>query len=187
MTEATRPVAAESGSSSELVVLVDEAGQAIGTAPKEGLHGARTPLHLAFSCHVFNPDGMVLMTRRALTKAAFPGVWTNAFCGHPSPGEDLAEAVHRRAMAELGIQLRDVRLALPHFRYQAVDSSGIMENEICPVFVAVAETNLLRPSPAEVEDHAWSSRESVSDVAESSPWLLSPWCVEQVRQLRHGI
>lgn len=185
MTEATRPDAAEVGSSSELVVLLDEAGEVVGTAPKEGLHGTRTPLHLAFSCHVFSPDGMVLMTRRALTKVAFPGVWTNAFCGHPVPGEDLAEAVHRRAMAELGLELTNVRLVLPHFRYQAVDSSGTMENEICPVFVAVAETTLVRPAPAEVADHAWSSRESVAEVAENSPWFLSPWCVEQVRQLRH--
>lgn len=50
------------------VVLVDEQGQPIGVAPKNMVHTAETPLHLAFSCHVLNGDGEVLMTRRALSK-----------------------------------------------------------------------------------------------------------------------
>ena len=34
------------------VVLLDDDGQAIGTAPKSSVHGTQTALHLAFSCHV---------------------------------------------------------------------------------------------------------------------------------------
>ena len=36
------------------VVLLDEAGSPIGTAPKSSVHGPDTALHLAFSCHVMN-------------------------------------------------------------------------------------------------------------------------------------
>ena len=78
------------------VVLLDDEGRAIGTAPKSSVHGRDTALHLAFSCHVMNDDGQVLVTRRALNKTTWPGVWSNSFCGHPRPAEPVLSAVHRR-------------------------------------------------------------------------------------------
>jgi isopentenyl-diphosphate delta-isomerase len=56
----------------ESVVLVDEAGYATGTAAKSAVHHARTPLHLAFSCYLFNETGQFLLTRRATSKLTWP-------------------------------------------------------------------------------------------------------------------
>jgi isopentenyl-diphosphate delta-isomerase len=58
----------------ELVVLVDEDGTVVGTAPKATVHTVDTPRHLAFSCHVTNAAGEILITRRALSKKTWPGV-----------------------------------------------------------------------------------------------------------------
>ncbi|CAN5179220.1 isopentenyl-diphosphate Delta-isomerase [soil metagenome] len=166
----------------ERVVLLDEEGRAIGTASKHDVHHSRTPLHLAFSCYVFDSDQRLLVTRRALHKATFPGVWTNSFCGHPAPGEDMDKAVRRRAGQELGVKLDDLRLLLPSFRYRAVMPDGTAENEMCPVFVATTRDSVFA-DPAEVDDATWlpwhDFRNSVLDGSRK----VSSWCVEQVREL----
>ncbi len=137
----------------ELVVLLDEDGQAVGTADKAGVHHADTPLHLAFSCYLFDDAGNVLVTQRALHKRTFPGVWTNSCCGHPAPGEPLEDAVRRRVEQELGTTVTDLRLVLPRFRYRA-EQDGVVENEMCPVFVGSA-SGTVSADPDEVGDARW--------------------------------
>ncbi|WP_427017442.1 isopentenyl-diphosphate Delta-isomerase [Pseudarthrobacter sp. P1] len=121
-------------------MLLNDDGTPFGQAPKATVHTDAPALHLAFSCHAFDPRGQVLLTRRTLTKATWPGVWTNSFGGHPLPGEDPIVSIHRRAKTELGMEIVDIRLILPNFRYRAADATGILENEACPVFRAVAAT-----------------------------------------------
>ena len=54
--------------SREEVVLLDEEGRSIGTVAKAEVHHRETPLHLAFSCYLFDGEGRLLLTRRALHK-----------------------------------------------------------------------------------------------------------------------
>lgn len=170
------------GDSPELVVLLSDDGDAIGTADKATVHTDDTALHLAFSCHVFNAEGQILVTRRALEKKTWPGVWTNSFCGHPGPGEDFVEAIHRRAEQELGLTLTSVTSALPDFRYRAVDASGIVENEICPVFIAIAASEP-DPNPAEVAEYAWADPQALLSAVEKAEFAFSPWLTLQLPRL----
>jgi isopentenyl-diphosphate delta-isomerase len=166
----------------ELVVLVDERGEAIGTTPKRGVHHADTPLHLAFSCYLFDDSGRLLMTRRARHKPTWPGAWTNSVCGHPAPGEPIADAVRRRVLHEVGLRAQEVRLMLPGFRYRAVMPNGVVENEMCPVFVASSSDDLAL-NPDEVDDASWVDwarfRAGVLDGSRE----ISPWCHQQVELL----
>ena len=167
---------------SEEVVLLDEAGVAIGTAPKAAVHHAGTPLHLAFSCYVFDGDGNLLATRRAVGKATFPGVRTNSCCGHPAPGEGMKVAVLRRLRHELGIVPSQLDLILPAFRYRATAADGTVENELCPVYRARATDDAVSVHPPEVHEAWWVPwAEFAVQVDGTDP--LSRWGVRQVEQL----
>lgn len=166
----------------ELVVLLDENGREIGTASKSSVHGRDTPLHLAFSCHVLDEEGRVLVTRRALGKQTWPGVWSNSFCGHPRPGEDMVDAVRRRAAHELGLDLTGVEEALPDFRYRATDASGIVEHEVCPVYLARTRGEPVL-NPDEVVDARWVEPADLAASLVATPWAFSPWFVLQAHRL----
>jgi isopentenyl-diphosphate delta-isomerase len=166
----------------EQVVLLDDEGEAIGTADKSQVHHTGTPLHLAFSCYVFNAAGELLVTRRALDKPTFPGVWTNTACGHPAPGEGFLAAVGRRTGQELGITLTALRVVLPHFRYRAVMDNGVTENEICPVTTAVSG-DVPSADPVEVAETTWVGWGGFRDSVLDGSREVSPWCLEQVHEL----
>jgi isopentenyl-diphosphate Delta-isomerase len=170
----------------ELVVLLDEQRRPAGTMPKAEVHGPDTPLHLAFSVYLFDAGGRLLVTRRALGKRTWPGVWTNSCCGHPAPGETPAAAARRRLGQELGLRPARLEPVLPEFAYRAVDPTGVVEHEVCPVFVAHLDGDpepAPAPDPAEVAEWRWVPWERFRTVAATAPWALSPWAVEQVRRL----
>lgn len=166
----------------ENVVLLDTSGTPIGVADKRLIHTDATPLHLAFSCYLFDHSGNVLVTRRALSKVTWPGTWTNSFCGHPAPGEDMEDAVRRRGREELGVEIDDIHLVDPHFQYRATDPSGIVENEICPVYHATA-SGQLSPNADEVMDWAWTHPASLFQASRLTPYAFSPWMVLQTSTL----
>jgi isopentenyl-diphosphate delta-isomerase len=164
----------------EEIVLLDQAGAAIGTAPKAASHHRDTPYHLAFSCYLVDGDGRVLITQRAQHKATWPSVWTNSCCGHPAPGEGLREAVLRRLRDELGVAAKGLTLLLPGFSYRAEMDNGVVEYERCPVVRAVysgpgpdSPAGAVRPNPAEVAEARWWTWQECLDLAgrpEASPW-----------------
>ena len=59
-------------------------------------------LHRAFSVFIFNSRGEMLLQQRALRKYHSAGLWTNACCSHPKPGEDTLSAAEARLWFEMG-------------------------------------------------------------------------------------
>ena len=167
---------------SEDVVLLDERGQACGTQPKATVHTERTPLHLAFSSYVVNAEGAVLLTRRAPAKPTWPGVLTNTCCGHPLPGEPLADAVRRKLLFEIGVRATTVDLVLPRFRYWARMDNGTVENEMCPVFRVTTEDSP-QPNPEETSWTGWHDWAELVAAVRRGSLSVSPWCEEQIEQL----
>lgn len=172
---------AMSGSDKELVVLVDDDDNPIGTADKATVHGGATPLHRGFSCFLWDRSGAVLLQQRSATKPTWPSVWSNSVCGHPGPGEEGEAAVRRRLDRELGLGEASLALALPTYRYRA-EHLGVVENEICPVWVGLA-TEAPRPAADEVADLLWTPwQQLVAGIRGAhEPFYrgLSPWCREE--------
>ncbi len=178
------PAAGGSDGAEETIVLVDAAGRPNGTAEKWSSHHAETPLHLAFSCYVFDEEGAFLVTRRALVKRVWPGVWTNSVCGHPTVGESMLDAIHRRLDRELGMHGRDIRVVLPRHIYRAPPFHDIVEHEFCPVYIARAASDP-QPNPLEVGACAWVDWEAFVHAAENDTSdCYSWWCKNQLRELK---
>ena len=167
----------------ELIVLVDEDGLPTGTAEKWSSHHASTPLHLAFSCYVFDDDGMFLTTRRALTKKVWPGVWSNTVCGHPAPGESLPDAIARRLDYELGMSVRDVEVVLPDHLYRAPAFQGIVEYEFCPCSSRAPRARRARTSSRSSTARGWRGSSSSPTRCATRPTSYSWWCKNQLREL----
>jgi isopentenyl-diphosphate Delta-isomerase len=158
----------------EFLVLVNEDGDEVGVAPKLATHHTDTPLHLAFSCYLFDEAGRFLLTRRALTKKTWPGMWTNSCCGHPMPDEPLRRAVNRRLGDELGTAALRMDTVLPAVRYRAIMPNGLVENELGPVLRILPRLPVV-PTPEEVAEVRWVSwppfvRRVLAGVQEIAPW-----------------
>ncbi|HBN5336202.1 TPA: isopentenyl-diphosphate Delta-isomerase [Enterobacter cloacae] len=170
----------------EHVILVNDQGMVIGTQEKYAAHTSHTPLHLAFSSWLFNAKGECLITRRALSKKAWPGVWTNSVCGHPQSGEAIDQAIMRRCRYEVGAEITGITPVAAEFRYCETDPSGIVENEICPVFAARI-TNDLTINSDEVMAYEWVDLDALFQALDATPWAFSPWMVMEATAAREKL
>ena len=155
----------------ECVVLVDADDRETGTMPKLAAHreGAR---HRAVSVFLRDGRGRVLMQRRAFTKYHSPGLWANACCSHPRPGDAPIVTAARRLREELGLEaaLRDVgRVA-----YRAQLGNGMIEDEIVHLFIGQTD-RIPVPRPDEVSEWHWTEPEALAAALESEPHRFAAW------------
>jgi len=168
----------------ELVVLVDEANNVIGSMPKSEVHGETTPLHRAFSAFIFNSSGQILLQQRSHLKKTWPLVWSNSCCGHPLPDETNPSAALRRLDFELGLKLDQIQEVAP-YRY-CFSRFGVMENEICPILVGFSNSQP-NPNPDEVEAVTWMDwSDFLAETSQNQDGKWSEWCVEEAQILENS-
>ena len=124
------------------------------------------------------------MQRRAGGKYHFPGLWTNACCSHPRPGEETAAAAHRRLGEELGF---DCPLE-ERFRFEyraASEAEGLVEHELDHVFTG-EHGGEVRPDPGEVGEVRWVEVGDLEREVREHPEVFTPWfkiALERVRDV----
>lgn len=167
-----------------LVELVDEAGRAVGTCRVDEAHQVPGRLHRAFSVLLVDPEGRILLQRRAAAKTRFPLSWANACCGHPAPGQPVSDAANARLREELGIG--PVPLTeLGVYLYRARDpATGRVEFEYDHVLGGEVSPDVpLHPDPDEVADVRWVTRAELDAGLERRPAEHAPWLGGVTRRL----
>lgn len=135
--------------------------------------------HRAISILLVDSAGRHILQQRAEMKYHCPGLWANACCSHPAPGEQSAAAATRRLREELGISGRLFRLGVIRYRATVPASPHLpggertlIENERVALFCMQWDCGFA-PDPDEVQDTiAVSHREALRmDPAMKTPWL----------------
>jgi isopentenyl-diphosphate Delta-isomerase len=155
----------------ERVILVDADDVELGSAPKLEAHRTGV-LHRAFSVFVFDADGRMLLQRRAEGKYHCGGLWTNAACGHPRPGEATIDAARRRLEEEMGFTCPiEPRTRL---LYRADVGGGLVEHELDHVFVGEYGGEPV-PDPSEVDGWRWVAAPALRAEIARAPERFTPW------------
>ncbi|MFF2087989.1 isopentenyl-diphosphate Delta-isomerase [Nocardia sp. NPDC058176] len=160
-----------------LVELVDESGRTTGECSVAEAHRPPGILHRAFSVLLFDHRGHVLIQQRAAVKTRFPLQWANTCCGHPLPGQPVAEAAAIRLREEFGLAAELTEVGA--FRYRAGDAStGRVEHEYDHVLIGAVGKHAPQPDPAEIADWALRSPADLRvDLAED-PGKYTPWLAQ---------
>ncbi len=155
----------------ERVILVDENDREIGSMEKIEAH-EKAVLHRAFSIFIFNSAGQMMLHRRALSKYHSPGLWTNACCSHPRPGESLEEATQRRIVEEMGFHC-EMEEAFD-FIYKAPFDHGLTEHELDHVFIGTYDGDP-EINPEEVHSWKWIDIPELLADVEKDPKKYTVW------------
>ncbi len=153
------------------VILVNEQDEQVGTMDKMEAH-RRALLHRAFSVFIFSSKGEMLLQQRSQNKYHSGGLWTNACCSHPLPGETTMEGAERRLREELGFTLA-LNKAF-EFIYKTVFDNGLTEYEYDHVFIGQYE-GAIYPDPEEVSDYCYKSIEDIRISLSSHSHKYTEW------------
>jgi len=155
----------------EHVILVNEQDEQIGTMEKILAH-EKAMLHRAISVFIFNSRGEMLLQQRAMKKYHSGGLWTNACCSHPRPGEETRAAAVRRLKEEMGFET-SLNEAFD-FIYKASLDNGLTEHEFDHVFVG-NYNGAIHPNVNEVQDYCYKTIEEIESSLESHPHKYTVW------------
>ena len=153
------------------VILVNENDEPVGTMKKMEAH-EKGLLHRAFSVFIFDKKGKMLLQQRAAEKYHGAHLWTNACCSHPLPGEEVANAAHRRLKEELGF-VTDLQ-EIFSFTYRANVENNLIEHEFDHVFAGEYEGKI-EFNRREVSKFFYQDMEELKKQIETEPGKFTSW------------
>lgn len=155
----------------EILVLVDDNDNEIGTDTRENCHSGKGKRHRAYTAFIFH-DGKMLLQQRSEKKLLWPGAWDVSFTSHVYPGESYQQAAIRRAKEELSARvgpLEDV-YSFVYFAPQGANA----ENEFCRVLVGEFDGKFT-PNKDEMMSVRWGKLSEVEADLRAHPDSYTPW------------
>ena len=153
------------------VILVNEFDDMVGIMDKMEVH-KQGLLHRAFSIFIFNRKGEMLLQQRAFSKYHSGGLWTNACCSHPMPGEKTMDAAQRRLKEELGFEIPVEKIF--DFVYKAGFDNGLTEHEFDHVFAGEYEGKI-NANPEEVNEVCYKEIPEIKNTMQTHPQKYTAW------------
>jgi isopentenyl-diphosphate delta-isomerase len=155
----------------DFVILVDANDNEIGVMQKMEAH-KKALLHRAISVFICNSNGDWLLQKRALQKYHSNGLWTNASCSHPFPGESSFEAANRRLMEEMGMKADLVEIF--NFTYKEPLDNELTEHELDHVFFGITDEKPIINSD-EVDEWKYVPFNELEADIENNPENYTVW------------
>ena len=153
------------------VILVDKEDNQVGLMQKTEAH-KKALLHRAISVFICNSEGEWLLHRRAFDKYHSSGLWSNACCSHPLPGETNIDAANRRLAEEMGMQCNLAELF--SFTYKEALGNDLTEHEFDHVFSGVTD-NLPVINPVEVHEFKYLKYNDLLNDINLNPCNYTVW------------
>jgi len=141
-----------SSTDSELLAIVDEADNVIGTATRREIH-AKGLRHRAVHIVVLNAKDEILLQKRSAKKDLFPGWWDISVGGHVDAGEEYDDAVARELREEMGI-------VAPATWVETAQPSETTGWEFQRIYECCFDGDL-RPSADEVSGTRWEKLDTI--------------------------
>jgi len=139
------------------VILVNKHDEPIGKMEKLLAH-QKGLLHRAFSIFLFNENMQMLIQKRNINKYHSGGLWSNACCSHPKPGEKIIDASLRRLIEELNVECQ-LKKAFS-FVYKVDFKNQLIEYEYDHVLIGKINKTP-KFNPEEISELKWVSLENL--------------------------
>jgi len=159
------------GPPQEILVLVDEQDNYLGTETREKCHAGNGIRHRAYVVFLFH-QGKLLLQRRSSKKLLWPGFWDVSFTSHVYPGETYHEAAVRKGIQELDARFGKL-VDVFGFVYWA-PFGGNSENEYCKLLVGDFDGKIA-PNPDEIMDVKYEGLGDLVAGMKMNPGLYTPW------------
>lgn len=153
------------------VILVDEHDRQTGIMEKMEVH-QKALLHRAFSIFIFNEKNEMLLHKRAGGKYHSAGLWTNACCSHPQPGDNTQAAAEIRLQEEMGFNTV-IKKAFD-FIYKVPFDNGLTEHEFDHVFIGRYD-GVIKPNAEEVSDYCFKPVGEIKNSIQFHPQKYTAW------------
>jgi isopentenyl-diphosphate Delta-isomerase len=153
------------------IILVSKNDVPVGEGNKDEVH-KKGLFHRAFSVFILNKNRQILLQKRASTKYHSAGLWTNACCSHPRPGETTTDAAHRRLQEEMGFNCALEEIF--SFSYRSELENDLIENEFDHVFLGYYDGKI-NPDINEVDEYKWIDLEALTADIKNNPDLYTAW------------
>ncbi len=155
----------------EILILVDDNDNEIGTDTRENCHAGSGKRHRAYTALLFH-GGKMLLQQRSRKKLLWPGAWDVSFTSHVYPGETYQQAAARRALQELKAKVG--ALADVHSFVYFAPQGGNAENEFCRVLVGDFDGRI-SPNADEIMAVRWAGVPELRSDLSAHPGDYTPW------------